>query len=63
MIRGRFHKAKKFLITKIIFVITNVSNFFSQNLRDLNCSLRFQSLLTNFVFVNINNVCNTNKFY
>ena len=26
-IRGQFHKAKNFVITKIIFVITNISNF------------------------------------
>ena len=26
-IRGQYHKAKKFIITKIIFVITNISNF------------------------------------
>ena len=25
--RGQFHKAKKFVITKIIFVITNISIF------------------------------------
>ena len=25
--RGQFHKVKKFVITKIIFVITNISNF------------------------------------
>ena len=25
--RGKFHKTKKFVISKIIFVITNVSNF------------------------------------
>ena len=27
-IRGQFHKAKRFVITKIIFVITNVCNFY-----------------------------------
>ena len=26
--RGQFHKAKKFVITKIIFFIKNVSNFY-----------------------------------
>ena len=26
-VRGQFHKTKKFVITKIMFVITNVSNF------------------------------------
>ena len=25
--RGQFHKAEKFVITKIIFVITRISNF------------------------------------
>ena len=32
-IRGQFHKAKTFVITKVIFVITNVCEFYSLNLR------------------------------
>ena len=32
---GQFHEAKKFVITKIIFVITNISNFVFFNIYSL----------------------------
>ena len=47
-IRGQFHKAKKFVITKIIFVITKISNFFLNNLQFVNCNLQIPNLSTHF---------------
>ena len=59
--KGQFHKAKKFVITKIIFVITNISDFvFSISTV---CELQFTNSKYFHTFLDVSNVCNTNKLY
>ena len=46
--KAYFTKAKKFVITKIIFVITKISNVFSQYLQFVNWNLQIPNLFIHF---------------
>ena len=58
-IKGQFHKAKRFVITKIVFVITNVCNFYFT--KSTFCILQFTNSKSFYKFVYENNVRNTNE--
>ena len=59
VVRGQFHKAKKCVITRILFVITNISNFvFSMS---TSCYLQFAHSKSFYTVLFVSNVCNINK--